>query len=119
MGRCARFKQEYRDLVEAANRIRKKEHHKQPRKSWKAHHFLLEEGYEHLVISYLRRTGIGYTVNVCEKVNRPVPGIERGARGESGSEYAPLTPQNLNQGSTITVDSESCNVVLSFPPVMG
>ena len=119
MGRCARFKKEYRDLVEAANRIWKKEHHKQPRKSWKAYHFLLEEGYEHLVISYLKKTGIGHTVNVCEKFSRPIPIREREVMEKSDLECAPLTPQNLNQGSTIRVDSETYNVVSSFPPIMG
>jgi len=55
---------ECREIIEAANKIQSKEKKKKPRKHWKAHHFLLEEGYEKVVIFYFKNTGIGYMVNV-------------------------------------------------------
>ena len=75
-GKCEKFEEEYHYLVEAANKIRVNTKKKQLRRSWRAHRFFEEEGYEDAVISYLKSTGIGYKVKLHDGEGGPIP--ERG-----------------------------------------
>ena len=67
-GRCTRFKKEFADFVTAVNEIRR-DKKKDKWKEGMVRQLFEEEGYELVIIEYMKKTGIGYRVEPEEKAS--------------------------------------------------